>query len=141
MKLVTLYRTYPLFFKIALILLLLVCDLVLFEKNRFICEDRFGVFLIILHRLHSIIVLLTPFLFGFYRFHLLYIFIIGSSWIYNGSCIITIWHNEICKIKKKYDESGPKLLCDYLGIHPFYEPLFGIFALMIYDIYMIYHGH
>lgn len=142
MNLVRLYSKHPLFFKIALILLVSLINIILFEKKINKCQRLFGKFLIVFHRVHSIFVWLFPFLFGFYRFHLLYVILIGTSWVYNeGRCAITVFHNDICKIDEKHDDSLPMRLSNYLGIDPYYQIFFGLTALSAYDLYMIYNGH
>ena len=142
MNLVRLYSKHPLFFKLALILLVSLINIILFEKKINKCNSMFGKFLIVFHRVHSIFVWTFPFLFGFYRLHLLYVILIGTSWIYNdGRCTITVFHNDLCEIEEKHDDGILSRLTNYLGIDPYYQIFFGLFALSAFDLYMIYNGH
>ena len=141
MNFVGLYRKYPLFFKFTLIFVLMVGKSLIFEKNIFICADPLGVFLIIFHRMIGVFTFLVPFLFGFYRIHLLFIIISMCLWIYNGNCILTNWHNKLCGIDEKYDNNFFQYLFTFLGMDMYHGLLFLWTLLILYDVYMIYNGH
>ena len=141
MNLVTVYSKYQLFFKVAFIFILIACDLIFYEKNIFICKDKIGIFLIIAHRILSFLLVVTPFLFGVYRYHLLFVFFMVLLWIYNGKCIITKWHNDLCGIKEDHDNSFVTKTMNYLGIDLFYIPFILLTPPIIYDLYMICSGH
>jgi hypothetical protein len=141
MNLVRLYSKHPLFFKFAFIFFLIAGDLIFYEKNIFICKNKTGILLIIAHRILSFLLVLTPFLFSVYRYHLLLVFFIVLLWIYNGKCVITKWHNDLCGIKEDHDNSFVTKLMNYLDIDLFYIPFVLLGLPIIYDIYMIYSGH
>lgn len=135
-----LYIKYPSSFNFSFILLIVLLDLLFFEQNIFICRNKLGIAIIFLHRLSSFLMFATPFLFGFYRLHILIVFIISVAWIYNGGCYITDLHNNLCGITEKYDNSAFTRLFDYLGIDLFFTPFIIQTPPVIYDLYMIYNG-
>jgi hypothetical protein len=86
-----------------LVYIFIVAISFLCDKIHSECKDptffKDGVSLV--HHFISIYLWFGTFIFGYPEYHLLFILAIKFGWVYFGSCVISEWYNNACKLSKR----------------------------------------
>lgn len=88
-------------YKIFLFLLLGTMSFILERYSKSGCNETYYTLLIsFLHNLGSIYIVFGSLLFGYYLLHLLICIGVVVLWHFTNTCIITIYYNQLCNLKR-----------------------------------------
>ena len=134
-------KSIILYAKITFIILFTLYFIVT-DKNIKTCKSFLGKTIFIIHHLFAPLILFSGILFGFYYFNIFIILLTLSSWFIFGKCLISIYHNKLCKFNKNLKLNNVSyVLRKYLSkklkkdIHWKWDILI-LVVILLYNFYM-----